>query len=59
MSPEVAKGEMYTLSPDWWSVGIIVYQLMNKVSPYEKSTVEGSLNSIIKDNWRFTEEAIN
>ena len=22
--------------PDWWSVGIVLYQLMNKRSPFEK-----------------------
>ena len=22
--------------PDWWSVGIVIYQLMNKQSPFEK-----------------------
>jgi serine/threonine protein kinase len=27
-APEVIKGEKYRLMPDWWSVGIIIYQLM-------------------------------
>ena len=35
MSPEVIAGKEYRFSPDWWSFGIIVYQLMNKVDPYK------------------------
>ena len=39
MAPEVAAGKPYLTSPDWWSVGIIIYQLMNKKSPYEQPTI--------------------
>ena len=34
MSPEAINGENYRGSTDWWSIGIIIYQLMNKVDPY-------------------------
>ena len=39
MAPEVIMGKDYRLGPDWWSVGVIIYQLMNKKSPYEKETL--------------------
>ena len=29
-APEVIKKEDYRMMPDWWSVGIVIYQLMNK-----------------------------
>ena len=38
MSPEVIKGDPYRVSPDWWAVGIIIYQLMNKKKPYENKS---------------------
>ena len=40
MAPEVVNGVPYTLTPDWWSVGIVIYQLMNKKSPYEGKDVQ-------------------
>ena len=35
MAPEVIKHENYRLMPDWWSVGIVIYQLMMGSSPFD------------------------
>ena len=40
MAPEVIKKEAYRLMPDWWSVGIILYQLMMFQSPFDKFNSE-------------------
>jgi serine/threonine protein kinase len=39
-APEVIKQESYRFMPDWWSVGIIIYQLMCRQTPFhfEKSS---------------------
>lgn len=39
MAPEVCEGKPYRLSPDWWGVGILIYQLMNKKVPYESEKI--------------------
>ena len=54
MSPEATKGENYRFSVDWWSVGILIYQLMNKTDPYQNPSVDELLKSIVKDDWKFT-----
>ena len=35
MAPEVILRKLYRLMPDWWSVGIVIYQLMNKKNPFK------------------------
>ena len=35
MAPEVIKGEEYRCMPDWWSVGIVIYEMMCKEKPFE------------------------
>ena len=36
MAPEVIKGEEYRCMPDWWSVGIVLYEMMCKEKPFDK-----------------------
>ena len=33
-APEVIKMEKYNRMPDWWSVGIMIFQLMCKDTPF-------------------------
>ena len=42
--------------PDWWSVGIVIYQLMNKRDPFDLVSWK-SVEIIIKAIWNFTDEA--
>ena len=28
IAPEVVKNERYTFSPDWWSLGCLVYEMI-------------------------------
>ena len=58
MSPEVALGIEYGFSQDWWSFAIIVYQLMNKIDPYEEPSIDELIKSIVNDDWEFTDEAL-
>ena len=34
MAPEIIEGENYTLKSDIWSLGIIIYYMLNKEYPY-------------------------
>eukprot|EP00118_Oscarella_pearsei_P004471 m.19183 g.19183 ORF g.19183 m.19183 type:complete len:564 (+) comp27807_c0_seq2:66-1757(+) len=34
MAPEVVKNERYTFSPDWWSLGCLVFEMINGKGPF-------------------------
>ena len=38
MAPEILNGENYTLKSDIWSLGIIIYFMLNKEYPYNGKT---------------------
>jgi len=41
MSPEVIKGEnLRDTSIDWWSVGIILYEMLYGLPPFNDQTVQ-------------------
>lgn len=35
IAPELLRNEEYRLMPDWWSVGIVIYEMMCKRKPFE------------------------
>ncbi|XP_046372107.1 G protein-coupled receptor kinase 5-like [Haliotis rufescens] len=34
MAPEVVKNERYTMSPDWWGLGCIIYEMIEGKAPF-------------------------
>ena len=37
-APEIVRGQKYNLVSDWWSVGILLIQMLTSVNPYESRT---------------------
>jgi serine/threonine protein kinase len=46
MAPEILKGQMYDYRADFWSLGIILYQMVYGYLPYEEKDVN-RLNKLI------------
>ena len=42
MAPEVVKGGGHDIAVDWWSLGVLTYELLTGASPF---TVEGDRNT--------------
>ena len=40
MAPEVVKGGGHDIAVDWWSLGVLTYELLTGASPF---TVEGGM----------------
>ncbi|XP_077972344.1 G protein-coupled receptor kinase 6-like isoform X2 [Styela clava] len=36
MAPEVVKNEKYEMSPDWWGLGCIIYEMISGQSPFRQ-----------------------
>lgn len=34
LSPEILKGDGYDKNTDWWSIGILTYELLYGISPF-------------------------
>lgn len=47
MSPEIILGEGHNKSTDWWSYGILIYELLTGNSPFQSETLERLYELII------------
>ena len=47
MAPEVLRGEIYTTKADIWSLGVVLYEMLFGVAPYEANSI-ASLAELIK-----------
>ena len=48
LAPEVVKGRRYGKSVDWWGVGVVSYELLYGVPPFESSDLSQLCDQIIK-----------
>lgn len=54
MAPEIFKDQKYTLPVDWWSLGIIVYEMIVGFTPfYHGGDTPKIFNSIEKNPVQF------
>lgn len=47
MAPEVIAGEGYSFSCDWWSLGVIVYEMLFGTSPFSASDKQQTRRNIL------------
>ena len=53
MAPEVINGDGHNLMADWWSFGIIIYELIFGVPPFHDNKIERCFDLITSANIRF------
>ena len=53
MAPEVLKGMIYDIRADIWSLGVILYEMLYGLCPYEESTIPKLVSLIDNTILRF------
>jgi serine/threonine kinase 32 len=53
MAPEMFSGSNYSYSVDWWSLGVVLYQLLYGLSPFKEKTVEATQEAILRKELEF------
>jgi len=47
LAPEIVKGKGYGRAVDWWSLGVLLYEMLVGASPFEDSRTEGTYHKIL------------
>lgn len=53
MAPEILKGQVYNMKADIYSLGVLFYETLYGVCPFEDTNIPGLLNQISKGNLIF------
>lgn len=46
MAPEVLKGESYSSKADIWALGVLLYEMLYGVCPYQSNSIAMLINTI-------------
>ncbi|XP_050672326.1 testis-specific serine/threonine-protein kinase 1-like isoform X2 [Leptidea sinapis] len=59
-APEILQGSPYYPKPtDIWSLGIVVYVMLNRAMPFEEKHIKQLYQSQVNKNWRFRSRYID
>ena len=53
MAPEVIRGQAYTSKADIWSLGVIIYEMLYGVCPFESNSIAGLIMSLQNNHLNF------
>ena len=56
ISPEIIKGEIYGSETDWWSLGILMYNLLYGDTPFKGEDIDETFDKILKNELIFDEK---
>ena len=46
MAPEIIKGEAQTFAVDWWSFGILIYEMLTGITPFKGEGVKDIMGAV-------------
>eukprot|EP01130_Rhizamoeba_saxonica_P001414 TRINITY_DN11274_c0_g1_i1.p1 TRINITY_DN11274_c0_g1~~TRINITY_DN11274_c0_g1_i1.p1 ORF type:complete len:445 (-),score=109.91 TRINITY_DN11274_c0_g1_i1:51-1385(-) len=55
LAPEVLSGDFHTFPVDWWSLGILIYEMMTGLPPFFSNSVNVMYQKILNGTLRFPE----
>nr|AML78144.1 putative LOV domain-containing protein [Ulvella endozoica] len=56
LSPEVIQGNSHGAAVDWWSLGILIYELIYGTTPFKGQRRSETFSNIVKNPVKFPEE---
>ena len=59
MAPEILKGLAYSIKADIWSLGVVLYEMLFGVCPYEDQSLAGLLERIEASSYYFRKDVNN
>ncbi|KAK2746334.1 serine/threonine protein kinase, AGC [Myotisia sp. PD_48] len=57
IAPEVIKGNGHTSAVDWWTLGILIYEMLYGTTPFKGKNRNSTFANILKDEVPFPEHA--
>ncbi|KAG4388773.1 hypothetical protein AAZX31_09G214400 [Glycine max] len=58
LAPEIIKGEGHGSSVDWWTFGILLFELLYGITPFKGSTNEDTLANVVSQSLKFPDTPI-
>ena len=56
LSPELLLGQGYTKTVDWWTLGVLLYEMLTGLPPFYDENTNEMYRKILQDDLRFPEE---
>ena len=47
MAPEIIQGKSHDHAVDWWSLGVIIYELLTSIPPFNDDNEEKTFDNIL------------
>eukprot|EP00189_Rhodosorus_marinus_P009339 CAMPEP_0184752596 /NCGR_PEP_ID=MMETSP0315-20130426/43660_1 /TAXON_ID=101924 /ORGANISM="Rhodosorus marinus, Strain UTEX LB 2760" /LENGTH=495 /DNA_ID=CAMNT_0027231935 /DNA_START=293 /DNA_END=1781 /DNA_ORIENTATION=- len=58
IAPEVVKGANQTSAVDWWTLGILVYEMLTGTTPFKGSYADETFSNIVNTNIKWPDDVI-
>lgn len=56
LAPELLLGQSYTKSVDWWTLGVLLYEMMTGLPPFYDQDTNEMYRKILQDELRFPDD---
>lgn len=58
IAPEVIRGQGHTVAVDWWTLGILIYEMLFGTTPFKGATRNQTFSSILKADVTFPDTQV-
>lgn len=56
LAPELLLGQGYTKNVDWWTLGVLLYEMMTGLPPFYDENTNEMYRKILQDDLRFPDD---